>query len=696
MEAGDSGGMTGINSIIDDDYQTIDGNDTPMSDAHSELTTRAYSDSITARRTVLMADALENTTNVASLSGSQSVGGAFLMDGQIVVLLSQTSSAQNGPYVVRNGAWEAIALYKEIGMTGHLITVTYGAEASTVWIVTSLSPSYTAIKTSSDGSVDARNGVRISDDYVELGGTLTKDTVVEGPHSVTFRTTNNQMLLTANVQGNGYSMCRLLNTSVELATYTDSLQAVGIIANRGKFTVYDQINLTGMEYDADYSANFHDRSIVDKAYVDSMVGGNEWVSRTPNVTMDTRAIAYGNGLFVTPTYGEDEVVISPDGITWTSIVTPTATDNNWYAITYGNGMFIILGINSNDILISKNGLDWTLHSIPEANVWMSVVYGKGLFVAVAASGTNSVLTSPDGIVWTTREDFNMQWGDITYSDGLFVAVANGGVSQRVMTSPDGITWTQRIATSNNAWSAIAYGNGLFVAVSSSGTNRIMTSPDGITWTTRTAPEENNWNSIVYGSGMFVVLSETGTTRCMVSVNGIDWISKQISSEDWGAIAYGNGMFIAVSRTGECETSGTQQLNRVALDGLLPTIEVSSPSTNTTAGTAGEDLVTGDLCYLNSNGRYYKTNADSIATSRGLLRMANEDLLTGVKGEFIKFGGRMSTTGLTTGAEYYISTVDGDYSMIKPILSGHVVRLIGYAISSVLLEFSPSATYIEVL
>ena len=56
-----------------------------------------------------------------------------------------------------------------------------------------------------------------------------------------------------------------------------------------------------------------------------------------------------------------------------------------------------------------------------------------------------------------------------------MAVAQSGMGNRVMTSPDGITWTSRTSP-DNEWRAVTYGNGLFVAVAGTGTgNRVMTS-----------------------------------------------------------------------------------------------------------------------------------------------------------------------------------------------------------------------------
>jgi hypothetical protein len=198
-----------------------------------------------------------------------------------------------------------------------------------------------------------------------------------------------------------------------------------------------------------------------------------------------------------------------DGITWTIRSTPTATEVDWRSVTYGT------------------------------------VNGTGLFVAVSSTGTgNRVMTSPDGISWTSRTSAaDNQWQSVVYGNGLFVAVSDNGtgtskvgsMADRVMTSPDGITWNARTAAADNDWYSITYGtvngSGLFVAVSydSSGdiNDRVMTSPDGITWIKRTAAENHKWHSVTYGTvngtGLFVAVSTTNSdNRVMISSDGINW------------------------------------------------------------------------------------------------------------------------------------------------------------------------------
>jgi hypothetical protein len=151
-----------------------------------------------------------------------------------------------------------------------------------------------------------------------------------------------------------------------------------------------------------------------------------------------------------------------------------------------------------------------------------VTYGNNTFVAVANTGTgNRVMTSPDGITWTSRTSAaDNSWLGVTYGNNTFVAVANTGTGNRVMTSPNGITWTSRTSAANNQWRSVTYGNNTFVAVASTGINdRVMTSPDGITWTSRTSAANNSWYGVTYGNNTFVAVAGSGTgNRVMTSPN----------------------------------------------------------------------------------------------------------------------------------------------------------------------------------
>lgn len=72
------------------------------------------------------------------------------------------------------------------------------------------------------------------------------------------------------------------------------------------------------------------------------------------------------------------------------------------------------------------------------------------------------------------------WFSVTYGAGLFVAVANTGTGNRVMTSPDGITWTSRTSAADNNWSSVVWTGRFFYAVAPDSTAP-MVSFDGVTW-----------------------------------------------------------------------------------------------------------------------------------------------------------------------------------------------------------------------
>jgi hypothetical protein len=113
---------------------------------------------------------------------------------------------------------------------------------------------------------------------------------------------------------------------------------------------------------------------------------------------------------------------------------------------------------------------------------------------------------------------------VTYGGGIFVAVAGSatGPGNRVMTSPDGVTWTTRASTADNYWTSVTYGGGLFVAVSGDTPgNRVMTSPDGVTWTLRASAADNDWRSVTYGGGLFVAVAGTGSGNRVMTSDLVD-------------------------------------------------------------------------------------------------------------------------------------------------------------------------------
>ena len=199
-------------------------------------------------------------------------------------------------------------------------------------------------------------------------------------------------------------------------------------------------------------------------------------------------------------------------------------------------------------------------SANETNSWRSICWSPQLriFVAVAGTGTNRVMTSPDGITWTGRLSSNEShyWSSVCWSPELrlFVAVSFGGWADQAMTSSNGITWTTRVTPPGGWWSVCwSPERGIFVAVARTNT-KVMTSSDGITWTARTSANETNvWYSVCWSPqlGIFVAVAQYGsssteTDRIMTSPDGISW-SKSTSTIGGDSVCWSEelGLFVSV-------------------------------------------------------------------------------------------------------------------------------------------------------
>jgi hypothetical protein len=307
--------------------------------------------------------------------------------------------------------------------------------------------------------------------------------------------------------------------------------------------------------------------------------GITWTARNASGNNAWTSVTFGNNLFVAvSSTGDNRVMTSPDGITWTarlsflSLWKSVSIDNfqTWRSITFGNNLFVaVSSTGDNRVMTSPDGITWTARNAAQNIFWTSVTFGNNLFVAVggAPAGTNGVMTSPDGITWTSRSDpkiFNQftvaqsDWSSVTFGNGVFVAVAVSvmGDWYRVMTSSDGITWIPRNAAQNNAWTSVTFGNNLFVAVSSTGDNRVMTSPDGITWTARNAAQNNEWTSVTFGNNLFVAVASSGVNRVMTSSDGITWTASTLGvvAFQLSSITFGNGLFVLATGNSQVVTS----------------------------------------------------------------------------------------------------------------------------------------------
>jgi len=111
-------------------------------------------------------------------------------------------------------------------------------------------------------------------------------------------------------------------------------------------------------------------------------------------------------------------------------------------------------------------------------------------------------------------------------------------------------------------------------------------------------------------------------------------------------------------------------------------------------TAGESLVNGDLCYLKSDGKYWKADASADTTCSQDLLMCLDTISADAVGTFMEFG-EFTTTGLTAGSVYYVSETAGAITSTAPVTSTSIVRIIGTALSTTVLKLKIDSSFVEV-
>ncbi len=182
-------------------------------------------------------------------------------------------------------------------------------------------------------------------------------------------------------------------------------------------------------------------------------------------------VAVGNG-------GTPRCATSPDGITWTSRTINTLA---WYRVAWSQevGIFVAVSEGSGTtgrVAYSYDGINWSYANIDSDVSLRGLVWASSMGLFIASRGV--IMTSPDGINWTTRATGLPNFGTnfLGYSPELNLVIGLNGVD--VIYSFDGINWYSYphnivgLDPRSVAWSPQL---GIFCAVSNAGTNQAMTS-----------------------------------------------------------------------------------------------------------------------------------------------------------------------------------------------------------------------------
>lgn len=148
------------------------------------------------------------------------------------------------------------------------------------------------------------------------------------------------------------------------------------------------------------------------------------------------------------------------------------------------------------------------------------------------------------------------------------------------------------------------------------------------------------------------------------------------------------------------TLGTPSISSPTITGEYSNILTPEPASDTTANglkatfTAGETLAFGNICYVKSDGKLWKADADGTATVPGVA-IALGSIAADGTGSFILNGIiRNDAWTWTVGGYVYLSTSAGDLTQTAPSGTSDVIQIVGQATHADRLLFAPQFNYVE--
>jgi microcystin-dependent protein len=242
-------------------------------------------------------------------------------------------------------------------------------------------------------------------------------------------------------------------------------------------------------------------------------GGTTWQVVNDGSSVSVNKIVYGAGKFVA--VGSSKIATSSDGLTWSL---KTDITSNFTQLFFLNNRFFAFAPASGASYTSTDAVTWTQMTIPvfTSAVPLTGIYNTTLGLYVIGGASAALMTSPDGLNWSSRvSNMTNNINGIAFNGSIMVAAGgNTTATANIATSPDGVTWTARANTIANYRSAIVWSPvlNLFVTTGYAGIN--ATSPDGVTWTAL--------NSTQSGLGAQNGVAAIATPAGVITSSNVSW------------------------------------------------------------------------------------------------------------------------------------------------------------------------------
>jgi len=331
-------------------------------------------------------------------------------------------------------------------------------------------------------------------------------------------------------------------------------------------------------------------AVGDQAVVSSADGVHWTPIEIPGVTVFNSIIWTGDKLVVAgAAWNPDEeriegaIFTSTDGASWSSpqlTGTPWLWDITWTGsqlVAVGGDIFSTEGFRLGGIILtSPDGESWTKQVSGTDVDLLGVDYdsSSGLIIAVGGStnlfipdnsNTGVVLSSPDGVNWTSRESTQDQIYRSPASSGSeTVTVGYAGI---IKSSTDLEQWSNHTnGTLNSIFDMISMGDQV-VTVGENG--EVLTSQNGLSWASHNTGITTNLFSVTWtGAYLVAVGGELGATKNGVIATSADAISwtNQTPTDSFGLltdVTWTGSQLVAVGAEGLILTSpnGTDWTSR---------------------------------------------------------------------------------------------------------------------------------------
>lgn len=440
----------------------------PVSDL--QLATKRYVDNAVQGLSPKTSVRVATTGNI-TLSGLQTIDGVDLVQGDRVLVKSQTALAENGIYVASSGTWARAAdmdTWAEV--PGALVVVQQGAsEADTAWLSTAdtggalgTTPvTWTQFLSATDisagtGLIRTGNMISLTSTGVSPGtyNTITVDAQgrATAASNTPYLTGNQVITLQGSVLGSGTTLINttLSSTGVTAGTYKSvSVNADGRVTAGTNPTTLAGYGITDAQPLSTLLTNVSNLS-TDGIIVKS---GSSSLTRAIQAGSTKVSITNGNGIAGNPT-----VDVIESNLTLTNLGGTLSLAKGGTGLTAGGAVNQLLGMNATGTgleyktIAAGTGITVTQTA---GNITISS-QNTGTVTSVAASSASSGLVisgSPITSSGTLAFSLNSEIQGLTTltgSTGLVVHTANGGYAQRSVVSGNGtITITNPAGLAGN-------------------------------------------------------------------------------------------------------------------------------------------------------------------------------------------------------------------------------------------------------